>query len=159
MGSPVAEMQFADFISCAWDTSSPWLRTALPRRNAGRHGSPALGRRFLQWRSIRESESSFAHIPGLKCVCPATPEDAKGLLISAIEDPILFSTSSTSISTAASRARCPKAYTVPLGKARTHREGDDVSVITWGAMVYTPRRQRNNWKRTACPSRSSIYAP
>ena len=83
-------------------------------------------------------ESSFAHIPGLKCVCPATPEDAKGLLISAIEDPnpVLFFEHKHLYRRI--KGEVPEErYTVPIGKARVHREGDDVSVITWGAMVYT----------------------
>ena len=83
-------------------------------------------------------ESSFAHIPGLKCVCPATPEDAKGLLISAIEDPnpVLFFEHKHLYRRIKGEVR-EERYTVPIGKARTHREGTDLSVITWGAMVYT----------------------
>ena len=83
-------------------------------------------------------ESSFAHIPGLKIVCPATPEDAKGLLISAIEDPnpVLFFEHKHLYRRI--KGEVPEdRYTTPIGKARLHREGDDVSVITWGAMVYT----------------------
>ena len=83
-------------------------------------------------------ESSFAHIPGLKCVCPATPEDAKGLLISAIEDPnpVLYFEHKHLYRRI--KGEVPEErYTTPIGKARIHREGDDVSVITWGAMVYT----------------------
>src|SRR6266496_2962026 len=83
-------------------------------------------------------ESSFAHIPGLKCVCPATPEDAKGLLASAIEDPnqVLYFEHKHLYRRIKGEVR-EERYTVPLGKARTHRDGGDVSVITWGAMVYT----------------------
>src|ERR671925_333429 len=83
-------------------------------------------------------ESSFAHIPGLKCVCPATPEDAKGLLVSAIEDPnpVLYFEHKHLYRRI--QAEVPdERYTTPFGKARIHREGDDVSVITWGAMVHT----------------------
>src|SRR5712672_564982 len=83
-------------------------------------------------------ESSFAHIPGLKCVCPATPEDAKGLLISAIEDPnpVLFFEHKHLYRRI--KGEVPEErYTTPIGKARTHREGKDISLITWGAMVYT----------------------
>jgi 2-oxoisovalerate dehydrogenase E1 component beta subunit len=83
-------------------------------------------------------ESSFAHIPGLKCVCPATPEDAKGLIVSAIEDPnpVLFFEHKHLYRRI--KGEVPdERYTTPIGKARIHQEGDDVSVITWGAMVYT----------------------
>jgi 2-oxoisovalerate dehydrogenase E1 component beta subunit len=69
---------------------------------------------------------------------PATPEDAKGLLISAIEDPnpVLFFEHKHLYRRI--KADVPEErFTVPIGKARMHREGDDVSVITWGAMVYT----------------------
>src|SRR4029078_5055253 len=83
-------------------------------------------------------ESSFAHIPGLKCVCPATPEDAKGLLATSIEDPnpVLFFEHKHLYRRL--KAEVPdERYTIPFGEARMHREGEDISVITWGAMVHT----------------------
>ena len=83
-------------------------------------------------------ESSFAHIPGLKCVCPATPEDAKGLMIAAIEDPnpVLFFEHKHLYRRI--KAEVPdERYVTPIGKARIHQEGDDVTLVTWGAMVYT----------------------
>ena len=83
-------------------------------------------------------ESSFAHIPGLKIVCPATPEDAKGLLVTAIEDPnpVLYFEHKHLYRRL--KAEVPdERYSTPFGKARVHRKGDDVSVITWGAMVHT----------------------
>ena len=92
---PVAEMQFADFISCAWDhlvtiaAKQRWRAgTPVPIVVRLPSGGGFSGGPFHS----QNPESSFAHIPGLKCVCPATPEDAKGLLISAIEDPnpVLF---------------------------------------------------------------------
>jgi 2-oxoisovalerate dehydrogenase E1 component beta subunit len=138
---PVAEMQFADFISCAWDhlvtvaakqryrAGTPVPITVRLPSGGGFSGGPFHS---------QNPESSFAHIPGLKCVCPATPEDAKGLLISAIEDPnpVLYFEHKHLYRRI--KGEVPEErYTVPLGKARTHLEGDDVSVITWGAMVYT----------------------
>ena len=83
-------------------------------------------------------ESSFAHIPGLKIVCPATPEDAKGLLATAIQDPnpVLYFEHKHLYRRI--KAEVPdERYTTPFGQARVHREGDDVTVITWGAMVWT----------------------
>src|ERR687891_641530 len=83
-------------------------------------------------------ESSFAHIPGLKLVCPSTPEDAKGLLVSAIEDPnpVLYFEHKHLYRRI--KGEVPEErYTVPFGQARVHREGDDAVVVTWGAMVYT----------------------
>ena len=138
---PVAEMQFADFVSCAWDhlvtiaakqrwragTPVPWV-LRLPS-GGGFSGGPFHS---------QNPESSFAHIPGLKCVCPATPEDAKGLIISAIEDPnpVLFFEHKHLYRRV--KGEVPEErYTIPIGKARIHTEGTDVSVITWGAMVYT----------------------
>jgi 2-oxoisovalerate dehydrogenase E1 component beta subunit len=138
---PVAEMQFADFVSCAWDhlvtvAAKQRYRVGTPVPIVVRlpSGGGFSGGPFHS----QNPESSFAHIPGLKCVCPATPEDAKGLLISAIEDPnpVLYFEHKHLYRRI--KGEVPdERYTVPIGKARTHREGDDVSVITWGAMVYT----------------------
>jgi pyruvate/2-oxoglutarate/acetoin dehydrogenase E1 component len=138
---PVAEMQFADFVSCAWDqlvtiaAKQRWRAgTPVPMVVRLPSGGGFSGGPFHS----QNPESSFAHVPGLKCVCPATPEDAKGLLISAIEDPnpVLFFEHKhlyRRIKAEVSEER----YTTPIGKARIHREGADVSVITWGAMVHT----------------------
>jgi len=138
---PVAEMQFADFISCAWDhlvtvAAKQRFRAGTPVPIVVRlpSGGGFSGGPFHS----QNPESSFAHIPGLKCVCPATPEDAKGLLISSIEDPnpVLFFEHKHLYRRI--KGEVPEErYTIPLGKARIHREGEDVSVITWGAMVYT----------------------
>ena len=98
---PIAEMQFADFVSCAWDhlvtvAAKQRYRAGTPIPIVLRlpSGGGFSGGPFHS----QNPESSFAHIPGLKIVCPATPEDAKGLLAT--------STSSTSTSTGGSRARC-----------------------------------------------------
>jgi 2-oxoisovalerate dehydrogenase E1 component beta subunit len=138
---PVAEMQFADFVSCGWDQ----LITVAAKQN-WRAGTPVpivvrlpSGGGFSGGPFHSQNpESSFAHIPGLKCVCPATPEDAKGLLLSAIEDPnpVLFFEHKHLYRRIKSDVPDER-YTVPIGKARVHRDGGDVSVITWGAMVYT----------------------
>ena len=138
---PVAEMQFADFISCGWDqlvtvsAKQRWRAgTPVPMVVRLPSGGGFSGGPFHS----QNPESSFAHIPGLKCVCPATPEDAKGLMISAIEDPnpVLFFEHKHLYRRI--KGEVPEErYTTPIGKARIHREGDDLSVITWGAMVYT----------------------
>ena len=138
---PVAEMQFADFISCAWDhlvtvAAKQRYRAGTPVPIVVRlpSGGGFSGGPFHS----QNPESSFAHIPGLKCVCPATPEDAKGLLVTAIEDPnpVLYFEHKHLYRRI--KAEVPEErYTTPIGKARIHREGDDISVITWGAMVYT----------------------
>jgi len=138
---PVAEMQFADFISCGWDqlvtvsAKQRWRAgTPVPMVVRLPSGGGFSGGPFHS----QNPESSFAHIPGLKCVCPATPEDAKGLLISAIEDPnpVLYFEHKHLYRRI--KGEVPEErYTTPLGKARIHRDGADVSVITWGAMLYT----------------------
>jgi 2-oxoisovalerate dehydrogenase E1 component beta subunit len=138
---PVAEMQFADFVSCAWDhlvtvaAKQRWrVGTPVPIVLRLPSGGGFSGGPFHS----QNPESSFAHIPGLKCVCPATPEDAKGLIVSAIEDPnpVLYFEHKHLYRRI--KGEVPdERYTTPIGKARIHQEGDDVSVITWGAMVYT----------------------
>jgi pyruvate/2-oxoglutarate/acetoin dehydrogenase E1 component len=138
---PVAEMQFADFISCGWDqlvtvaAKQRWRAgTPVPITVRLPSGGGFSGGPFHS----QNPESSFAHVPGLKCVCPATPEDAKGLLVSAIEDPnpVLFFEHKHLYRRI--KGEVPdERYTTPIGRARIHREGDDLSVITWGAMVYT----------------------
>jgi 2-oxoisovalerate dehydrogenase E1 component beta subunit len=138
---PVAEMQFADFISCAWDhlvtvaakqryrAGTPVPITVRLPSGGGFSGGPFHS---------QNPESSFAHIPGLKIVCPATPADAKGLLVSAIEDPnpVLYFEHKHLYRRIKDEVP-EERYTIPFGEARTHREGDDVTVVTWGAMVYT----------------------
>jgi 2-oxoisovalerate dehydrogenase E1 component beta subunit len=138
---PVAEMQFADFISCAWDqlvtvaAKQRWRAgTPVPITVRLPSGGGFSGGPFHS----QNPESSFAHIPGLKVVCPATPEDAKGLLASAIQDPnpVLYFEHKHLYRRI--KGEVPDGrYETPFGKARIHREGGDISVITWGAMVYT----------------------
>jgi 2-oxoisovalerate dehydrogenase E1 component beta subunit len=138
---PVAEMQFADFISCAWDqlvtvAAKQFFRGRTPVPIVVRlpSGGGFSGGPFHS----QNPESSFAHIPGLKVVCPATPEDAKGLLATSIEDPnpVLYFEHKHLYRRI--RADVPEErYTTPFGQARVHREGDDAVVVTWGAMVHT----------------------
>ena len=138
---PVAEMQFADFVSCAWDhlvtvaAKQHWRAgTPVPIVLRLPSGGGFSGGPFHS----QNPESSFAHIPGLKVVCPATPSDAKGLLVSAIEDanPVLFFEHKHLYRRIKGEVSDER-YTVPFGEARVHRQGDDVTVVTWGAMVYT----------------------
>ena len=138
---PVAEMQFADFVSCAWDhlvtvaAKQRWRAgTPVPIVLRLPSGGGFSGGPFHS----QNPESSFAHIPGLKCVCPATPEDAKGLIIAAIEDPnpVLFFEHKHLYRRI--KGEVPdERYVTPIGKARIHQEGEDVTLVTWGAMVYT----------------------
>jgi 2-oxoisovalerate dehydrogenase E1 component beta subunit len=138
---PVAEMQFADFVTCAYDhlhtvAAKQHYRAGTPipivvrcPGGGGFSGGPFHSQNL---------ESTFAHIPGLKIACPATPADAKGLLISAIEDPNPVVYFEHKHLYRRIKDEVPdERYTVPFGEARIHREGDDVTVVTWGAMVYT----------------------
>jgi 2-oxoisovalerate dehydrogenase E1 component beta subunit len=138
---PVAEMQFADFISCGWDhlvtiaAKQRWRAgTPVPITVRLPSGGGFSGGPFHS----QNPESSFAHIPGLKCVCPSTPADAKGLLVSAIEDPnpVLFFEHKHLYRRI--KGEVPdERYTTPIGEARIHQAGEDITLITWGAMVYT----------------------
>jgi 2-oxoisovalerate dehydrogenase E1 component beta subunit len=138
---PVAEMQFADFVSCAWDhlvtvAAKQYFRAGTPIPIVLRlpSGGGFSGGPFHS----QNPESSFAHVPGLKVVCPSTPEDAKGLLTTAIEDPnpVLFFEHKHLYRRI--KGDVPEdRYTTPFGQARIHRGGDDVTVLTWGAMVHT----------------------
>jgi 2-oxoisovalerate dehydrogenase E1 component beta subunit len=144
---PVAEMQFADFISCAWDqlvtvSAKQFYRAGTPVPIVVRlpSGGGFSGGPFHS----QNPESSFAHIPGLKIVCPATPADAKGLIASSIEDPnpVLYFEHKHLYRRIKDEVP-EERYTVPFGQARLHREGDDITVVTWGAMVYTADEAAN----------------
>jgi pyruvate/2-oxoglutarate/acetoin dehydrogenase E1 component len=138
---PVAEMQFADFVSCAWDhlvtiaAKQRWRAgTPVPIVLRLPSGGGFSGGPFHS----QNPESSFAHIPGLKCVCPATPQDAKGLLVSAIEDPnpVLFFEHKHLYRRI--KGEVPdERYTTPIGEARVARDGEEITLVTWGAMVHT----------------------
>jgi 2-oxoisovalerate dehydrogenase E1 component beta subunit len=138
---PVAEMQFADFISCAWDhlvtvAAKQHYRagTAVPIVVRCPSGGGFSGGPFHS----QNPESSFAHIPGLKIACPATPSDAKGLLATSIEDPnpVLYF-EHKHLYRRLKEDVPEERFTIPFGQARVHLPGHDVSVVTWGAMVHT----------------------
>src|SRR3977135_4084499 len=138
---PVAEMQFADFVSCAWDhlvtiaAKQRWRAgTPVPIVLRLPSGGGFSGGPFHS----QNPESSFAHIPGLKCVCPSTPEDAKGLIVAAIEDPNPQLHFAQKRLYRRIKGEVPdERYVTPIGKARTHQDGEDVPRVTWGAMLYT----------------------
>jgi 2-oxoisovalerate dehydrogenase E1 component beta subunit len=137
---PVAEMQFADFISCAFDQITNFAAKCRYRWGAkvpmvirapvggGIHGGPFHSQNV---------EAPFVHTPGLKVIEPSTPYDAKGLIKSAIRDnnPVLFLEHKALYRRI--REDLPESdYTVPIGKARVAREGRDLSIVTYGAMVW-----------------------
>ncbi len=137
---PVAEFQFMDFISCAHNQIVNMVAKSNYRWNApaplvlrGPSGGGVSGGPFHS----QNPETTYAHTPGLKVICPATARDAKGLIKSAIRDnnPCLFFEHKFLYRRI--KEELPAGdYTVAIGKARTHREGRDVSVITYAAMVY-----------------------
>jgi 2-oxoisovalerate dehydrogenase E1 component beta subunit len=140
---PVTEIQFMDFIFPAYDQIVSEL-AKFRWRSGGQYACPAVirtpyggGIKGGLYHS-QSTEAYFCHTPGLKVVVPATPYDAKGLLISAMrdEDPVLFLEPKRIYRSI--KEEVPDGdYTVPIGPARKAREGRDVSVFTYGAMVHT----------------------
>jgi len=143
---PVPEIQFADFIYPGYDQIVSEL--AKMRWRSGGEYSAKMVVRTPVGGGIRgglyhsqSPESLFIHVAGLKVVCPATPYDAKGLLLASIRDPdpVLFFEPKRIYR--AAKGEVPEGdYTVEIGKARivreaTRREGA-VTVIAWGAMLY-----------------------
>lgn len=138
---PVVEMQFMDFIACGFDqivnmAAKMHYRwgAAVPLvirgpSGAGVHGGPFHSQSNEMW---------FVHTPGLKVVVPATAYDAKGLIKASIRDdnPVIFYEHKFLYRRI--RDDVPdEDYVVPIGKARVAREGADIAVITYGAMVWT----------------------
>lgn len=137
---PVVEMQFADFITSAFDSIVQFAATTHYRWKAAvpwviRAPSDG-GIRSGPYHS-QNPEAWFVHAPGLKVVAPATPSDAKGLLIAAIRDnnPVIYFESKPLYRSV--KGLVPAGdYVVPIGEARIAREGDDVTIITYGAQVH-----------------------
>lgn len=139
---PVVEMQFMDFISPAYDVITNYIATsryrgggAVPMVIRGPVGGGNRGGPFHS----QNVEMAFFHTPGLKIVYPSNPRDAKGLLKAAIrdDDPVLFEEHKGLYRAPQLREVLPaEDYTIPLGKARVHREGGDVSIVTYGMMVH-----------------------
>jgi len=138
---PVAEMQFSDFITCAFDQIVNFAAKCRYRWNAGVplviRAPSGGGNRGGPFHS-QNPEAWFTHVPGLKVIAPATAYDAKGLIKSAIRDndPVLYF-EHKGLYRRIKEDLPEEEYTVPIGKARVFREGTDVSIITYGAMVYT----------------------
>ncbi|NQD67596.1 alpha-ketoacid dehydrogenase subunit beta [Bacillus haikouensis] len=138
---PVAEIQFMGFIYPAYEqimTHASRLRS----RTLGHYTCPIVirapygaGVRAPEIHSD-STEAIFTHMPGIKVVCPSSPYDAKGLMIAAIEDPdpVLFLEPMRNYRS--SREEVPEEkYTVEIGKGKVVSEGEDVTIIAWGAMV------------------------
>jgi 2-oxoisovalerate dehydrogenase E1 component beta subunit len=137
---PIAEMQFIDFISCAFDQITNFAAKNRYRWGAGVpivirgpagggvHGGPFHS---------QNPEMYFVHTPGLKVVAPATAYDAKGLIKAAIrdEDPVIYLEHKYLYRRI--KEELPKQdYTVPIGRAAVRREGRDLTILTYAAMLY-----------------------
>jgi len=138
---PVAEIQFDGFVFPGM-TEIITHMARFRNRTRGRHGLPIVvrfpvggGIRALEHHS-ESLETLLGHIPGLKVVIPSTPYDAKGLLISAIEDPdpVIFMEPKR-IYRSGKQEVPEEMYRIPLGKARIVKEGSDITVVAWGAIV------------------------
>ncbi|MEM7332400.1 MAG: alpha-ketoacid dehydrogenase subunit beta [Chloroflexota bacterium] len=139
---PIAEIQFADFITPALDllanmTAKYHYRTRQPLPMVIRAPSGAIMTAHGSTGPFHSQcpEAWYAHTPGIKVVLPANPHDAKGLLHASIDDPnpVLFLEQKGLYNL---KEPVPEGkFTVPLGKANVVREGHDVSVIAYGAMV------------------------
>lgn len=142
---PIAEIQFADFITCGFDQIVNQTAT-LRFRTAGGMNAPlvirapsAAGVHGGLFHS-QSPEAWFAHAPGLKVVVPSSAYDAKGLLKAAIrdDDPVIFFEPKYLYRRV--KEELPEEdYIVPLGKANVLQEGDDVTIITYGSMVLHSR--------------------
>jgi len=138
---PVAEFQFMDFIGCAFNQISNMVAKThylwgapAPLVLRGPSGGYVHGGPFHS----QNPEMWFVHNPGLKVICPATPSDAKGLIKAAIRDnnPCVFFEHKYLYRRIKEEVPSED-YVVPIGKARIAREGRDLSIITYAAMVHT----------------------
>ncbi|HEY2849540.1 MAG TPA: transketolase C-terminal domain-containing protein, partial [Gemmatimonadaceae bacterium] len=137
---PVAEMQFIDFIACAYNILTNYVATsryrtglACPMVVRGPAGGYVRGGPFHS----QNPEAGFIHTPGLKVVYPSTAQDAKGLMKAAIRDDdcVLFFEHKYLYRRA--KAEMPAGdHVVPIGKARVAREGKDLSIITYASTVW-----------------------
>jgi pyruvate/2-oxoglutarate/acetoin dehydrogenase E1 component len=137
---PIAEMQFIDFIACAYDMLVNF--TATNRYLYGRscpivvRGPAGAGTHGGPFHSL-SPEAMFMNRPGLKIVSPGTAYDAKGLLKAAVrdDDPVLFIEHKFLYRRIKEELPADD-YIVPIGKANIRRKGKDLTIVTWGAMIY-----------------------
>lgn len=140
---PVVELQFGGFMMPAFDQIFSHV-SRFQYRSRGRWKSPLVvrfpvgGGLGLLEQHADSPEAYLMHTPGIKIAYPSNPYDAKGLLISAIEDddPVFFFETIKLYRDPKLRMDVPSGYyNIPLGKARVAREGKDVTIIAWGGMM------------------------
>ena len=138
---PVAEIQFEGFLYPCLDQIANHVGR-IRNRSRGRFTAPLVirspygGGIHAPEHHSDSPEAIFAHTPGIKVVIPATPYEAKGLLLSSIRDPdpVIFFEPKRIYR--AIREEVPEGdYSIPLGKARIVQEGKDITIVTWGAML------------------------
>ena len=138
---PVAELMFIDFMGVCFDQI--FNQAAKFRYMFGGKAVTPVVIRAMQGAGLRAAAqhsqmltSLFTHIPGLKVVCPSTPYDAKGLLIQAIRDndPVIFCEHKLLYGREGDVPE--ESYAIPFGEANVVREGDDVTIVTYGRMVH-----------------------
>lgn len=143
---PVVEMQFSGFAYPAFNQIISHA-ARMHNRSRGKYKMRMVirmpyggGINALEHHS-ESLEASWAHIPGLKVVIPSTPHDAKGLMVSAIEsdDPIIYMEPKR-IYRAIKQEVPEELYTTPIGKAKVLQQGDDITIVTYGAMVRETQR-------------------
>lgn len=140
---PVPEIQFMGFLYPAFDQLINHVGR-MRNRSRGRFTCPLVvrvpygGGIHPPEHHSESTEAMLVHTPGLQVVVPATPYDAKGLLISAIRspDPVIF-LEPKRIYRAVRQEIPEEAYTVPIGEARLVQAGDDVTLVAWGSMMHT----------------------
>ncbi|MGZ0746898.1 alpha-ketoacid dehydrogenase subunit beta [Haloparvum sp. AD34] len=138
---PVPEIQFSGFMYPGFDQIVSHM-SRFRTRTRGKHSLPMVlrapyggGIRAPEHHS-ESKEAFYAHEAGLQVVIPSTPADAKGLLASAVRDPDPVVFLEPKLIYRAFREEVPEGdHTVPLGEAKTRREGDDVTLYTYGAMT------------------------
>jgi pyruvate dehydrogenase E1 component beta subunit len=138
---PVAELMFIDFMGVCFDQI--FNQAAKFRYMFGGKAVTPVVIRTMQGAGLRAAAqhsqmltSLFTHIPGLKVVCPATPYDAKGLLIQAIRDndPVIFCEHKLLYGREGDVPE--ESYAIPFGEANVVRDGDDATIVTYGRMVH-----------------------
>ena len=156
---PMVEMQFGDFITCGFNQIVNNLAKTHYRWGAGVPvviRVPVGGGTGAGPYHSQNPEAWFTHVAGLKVVAPATPSDAKGLLLAAFEDgnPVLYLEHKFLYRSA--KGPVPDGYfTVPIGPASVARDGRDVTIVTWGVGVAVgARRGGGAGSATASRSRS-----
>ncbi len=143
---PVVEIQFSGFVFPAFNQVASHV-ARMHNRSRGRYKANIVIRmpyggniKALEHHS-ESMEALFGHIPGLKVVIPSTPYDAKGLLIGSIEDgnPVIFMEPKR-VYRAIKQEVPEEKIAIPIGKARVLKEGDDVTVVSYGAMIRDVQR-------------------